>query len=78
MSRGAIEDRDRGSRGGKREGGEARGATRSVLIRCWAAVQDRDTDRFYRVRGARGATAAGNRWHSLRNEPLTANQTDSR
>lgn len=39
---------------GERESGEARGATRSVLIRSWAAVQDRDTDRFYRVRGRRG------------------------
>lgn len=39
---------------GEGEGGEARGATRSVLIRSWAAVQDRDTDRFYRVRGTRG------------------------
>lgn len=64
---------------GEREGGEARGATRSVLIRSWAAVQDRDTDRFYRVRvgEGRGAPAAGNRWYSLRNEPLTANQTNS-
>lgn len=52
MSRGAIEDRD----GGSREGGEARGATRSVLIRSWAAVQDRDTDRFYRVGGKGGCT----------------------